>query len=201
MRKRSCAHGGIGRGRGIRTLDIQLPKLALYQAELYPDALPTNPARRHEDTRNTRSAIHLRQCDAPLAAVCETLEHPPNKKGAAAPFLEAGAPGEIRTPDHQVRSLVLYPTELRARGSTRYTVPSLEWSPFGLLPHPPRSHAMPFTATRLRSRLDQLSYGRVVQLVTRFRPWSGLRSASCLTLAARTRCPSRHRVRARVSTN
>ena len=25
-----------GRGRGIRTLDIQLPKLALYQAELYP---------------------------------------------------------------------------------------------------------------------------------------------------------------------
>src|SRR6185312_17506726 len=28
-----------------------------------------------------------------------------------------GAPGEIRTPDHQVRSLVLYPTELRARGT------------------------------------------------------------------------------------
>ena len=28
---------GGGRGRGIRTLDIQLPKLALYQAELYPD--------------------------------------------------------------------------------------------------------------------------------------------------------------------
>src|SRR5579862_6993051 len=26
-----------------------------------------------------------------------------------------GAPGEIRTPDPQVRSLVLYPTELRAR--------------------------------------------------------------------------------------
>ena len=25
-----------GRGRGIRTHDIQLPKLALYQAELYP---------------------------------------------------------------------------------------------------------------------------------------------------------------------
>src|SRR5215510_4849335 len=29
--------GRTGRGRGIRTLDIQLPKLALYQAELYPD--------------------------------------------------------------------------------------------------------------------------------------------------------------------
>ena len=26
-----------------------------------------------------------------------------------------GAPGEIRTPDHLVRSQVLYPTELRAR--------------------------------------------------------------------------------------
>ena len=32
--------------------------------------------------------------------------------------LANGAPGEIRTPDHQVRSLVLYPTELRARGET-----------------------------------------------------------------------------------
>jgi hypothetical protein len=28
-----------------------------------------------------------------------------------------GAPGEIRTPDHLVRSQVLYPAELRARGS------------------------------------------------------------------------------------
>ena len=28
--------GWPGRGRGIRTHDIQLPKLALYQAELYP---------------------------------------------------------------------------------------------------------------------------------------------------------------------
>src|SRR5688572_12394991 len=27
-----------------------------------------------------------------------------------------GAPGEIRTPDHLVRSQVLYPAELRARG-------------------------------------------------------------------------------------
>ncbi|MEN9916821.1 MAG: hypothetical protein RLY40_753 [Pseudomonadota bacterium] len=27
----------------------------------------------------------------------------------------SGAPGEIRTPDHQVRSLVLYPAELRAQ--------------------------------------------------------------------------------------
>ena len=34
-----------------------------------------------------------------------------------------GAPGEIRTPDHQVRSLVLYPTELRARAETCSTTP------------------------------------------------------------------------------
>jgi hypothetical protein len=32
---------------------------------------------------------------------------------------EIGAPGEIRTPDHLVRSQVLYPAELRARGSNR----------------------------------------------------------------------------------
>ena len=46
-----------------------------------------------------------------------------NKKGAEAPLLSTsrntatacGAPGEIRTPDHQVRSLVLYPAELRAQ--------------------------------------------------------------------------------------
>ena len=30
--------GAFGRGRGIRTPDVQLPKLALYQAELYPAA-------------------------------------------------------------------------------------------------------------------------------------------------------------------
>ena len=29
-------------------------------------------------------------------------------------FFEDGPPGEIRTPDTQVRSLVLYPAELRA---------------------------------------------------------------------------------------
>ena len=29
--------------------------------------------------------------------------------------LKNGAPGEIRTPDHLVRSQVLYPAELRAR--------------------------------------------------------------------------------------
>ena len=41
-----------------------------------------------------------------------------NKKAAEISGLVAkdGAPGRIRTSDPQVRSLVLYPTELRARG-------------------------------------------------------------------------------------
>ena len=33
-----------------------------------------------------------------------------------------GPPGEIRTPDTQVRSLVLYPAELRAGAKLRFTV-------------------------------------------------------------------------------
>ena len=34
---------------------------------------------------------------------------------AAIAYSESGAPEEIRTPDPQIRSLVLYPAELRAR--------------------------------------------------------------------------------------
>lgn len=34
--------------------------------------------------------------------------------GQKCPFIISGAPGETRTPDHLVRSQVLYPTELRA---------------------------------------------------------------------------------------
>src|SRR6185369_7428525 len=36
---------------------------------------------------------------------------------------ESGAPGEIRTPDPQIRSLVLYPAELRAPGYNGRTLP------------------------------------------------------------------------------
>jgi hypothetical protein len=39
------------------------------------------------------------------------------RKGCRSTLRGSGAPGEIRTPDHQVRSLVLYPAELRARRS------------------------------------------------------------------------------------
>src|SRR4051794_17574223 len=38
----------------------------------------------------------------------------------AKPLLSAGAPEEIRTPDPQIRSLVLYPAELRARFSRAF---------------------------------------------------------------------------------
>src|SRR5215212_6217337 len=36
------------------------------------------------------------------------------------PLVSAGAPEEIRTPDPQIRSLVLYPAELRARFSRAF---------------------------------------------------------------------------------
>ena len=47
-----------------------------------------------------------------------SFEEPKNTKGQRLKSLALclyGAPGEIRTPDHQVRSLVLYPAELRAQ--------------------------------------------------------------------------------------
>ena len=116
-----------GRGRGIRTPDIQLPKLALYQTELYPVAgnFPRKPPNAFRvpkppdatgDTspsqsvsRHTGNPFRFRQ----QPQRCRT-SHGAN----IMPCNKSGAPGEIRTPDHQVRSLVLYPTELRARGKT-----------------------------------------------------------------------------------
>ena len=49
---------------------------------------------------------------------------PESKKAAGISGLVAwyGAPGEIRTPDPQVRSLVLYPTELRAHAEAELCV-------------------------------------------------------------------------------
>ena len=40
-------------------------------------------------------------------------------------FAKIGAPGEIRTPDHCVRSAVLYPAELRALGRCSLPVRSV----------------------------------------------------------------------------
>jgi hypothetical protein len=39
-------------------------------------------------------------------------------------FWKAGAPEETRTPNPQIRSLVLYPIELRARGAAGVVQPA-----------------------------------------------------------------------------
>ena len=44
---------------------------------------------------------------------CTHSEH--DGKGPLCKLLRSGAPGEIRTPDLQLRRLPLYPAELRAR--------------------------------------------------------------------------------------
>ncbi len=51
-----------GRGRGIRTHDIQLPKLALYQAELYPGGEARRPHRRALRSLTVRPAGFRAQC-------------------------------------------------------------------------------------------------------------------------------------------
>ena len=48
-----------------------------------------------------------------IRGVCDRGRSAPGE-AAAWTDEENGAPGEIRTPDHLVRSQVLYPTELRA---------------------------------------------------------------------------------------
>ena len=98
-----------GRGRGIRTHDIQLPKLALYQAELYPGGEARRLCKHAAGVSLIGSRGRWR--GAPANPVLRTKRVPKH------PVCISGAPGEIRTPDHQVRSLVLYPTELRARRS------------------------------------------------------------------------------------
>ena len=58
-----------GRGRGIRTPDIQLPKLALYQTELYPVAtcgtLPRTEALECYGRRFT-SSIRIQRTGGPF---------------------------------------------------------------------------------------------------------------------------------------
>lgn len=98
----------LGRGRGIRTPDIQLPKLALYQTELYP-----------ETSCLTDVAGEAVRCygSKPSPSIRMNTPHfplPQSWRKRRGSWFKNGAPGEIRTPDHQVRSLVLYPTELRA---------------------------------------------------------------------------------------
>ena len=79
------------------------------------------PARRDE----------LRLRLAGLAAIAARLElgssnpldHPHTKTPPSGGAFLYGPPGEIRTPDTQVRSLVLYPAELRAEARSLGTAP------------------------------------------------------------------------------
>ena len=126
-----------GRGRGIRTPDILLPKQARYQTALYPGTPDARATSRVQTALNGTNRIPDRQLQSLLSHAAtndcfRTFQSPdtnkskpqsPNQrswktakqKGAEAPFVSYGAPGEIRTPDPQVRSLVLYPAELRAQ--------------------------------------------------------------------------------------
>jgi hypothetical protein len=53
-------------------------------------------------------------CSVATAIKAVRMREKKKADGFPSAFLH-GAPGEIRTPDPQVRSLVLYPTELRAQ--------------------------------------------------------------------------------------
>ncbi len=88
---------------------------------------------------------HAAPCDGSPA--CEARYGKKQKAGesAFAGLLRcSGAPGEIRTPDHQVRSLVLYPAELRARSWKIMT------SAFGFVKHFPGFPACRDACLRMR---------------------------------------------------
>ena len=108
-----------GRGRGIRTPDILLPKQARYQTALYPVqsvSAPCRPRKRIDDGTKAPSFASIRITVARAIPAHRDHRIPAETKRVPKhPSSTSGAPGEIRTPDHQVRSLVLYPAELRAR--------------------------------------------------------------------------------------
>ena len=88
---------------------------------------------RHADYETTLAYIHVadevKRAAANRAAIRPALEYIPSKsprqksqtakkrriRKSRKSLKENGAPEEIRTPDPQIRSLVLYPAELRAR--------------------------------------------------------------------------------------
>jgi hypothetical protein len=69
----------------------------------------------------TRRMVNLALAASILLPQTRRVEAPPReaKKNAIIPN-RCGAPEEIRTPDPQIRSLVLYPAELRARFSPAF---------------------------------------------------------------------------------
>src|SRR5262249_4714572 len=72
-------------------------------------------------------------------------------------FDRSGAPEEIRTPDPQIRSLVLYPGELRAPGTTSANAPGF----------PTARHSY-----RLGANLARLRFRPYATLILVFRPAS-----------------------------
>jgi hypothetical protein len=65
-----------------------------------------------------RLTAHQRR--QPGAAGSGHIGQQPKRKRGTWPRLSSGASGAIRTPDPQVRSLVLYPTELRTHKGAYY---------------------------------------------------------------------------------
>src|SRR5690349_8393326 len=78
-----------GRGRGIRTPDIQLSKLALYQTELYPVADPWN-AFAYRSPRMLRATLHL------------VNPYPAHRRFLSGPIRAFGADGQV-TSKHDLR--------------------------------------------------------------------------------------------------
>ncbi len=79
------------------------------------------PALRHRPAKPRNASFCFCRCFGlkPLQVQGAALPKNTHKKTAGRGLLFRcnGAPGEIRTPDRLVRSQVLYPTELRARGT------------------------------------------------------------------------------------
>ena len=77
-----------------------------------------------EAARDSESvALSLPRNPGRMIAICLLGRFHATPKGgkiAAKYLINIGAPGPIRTADPQIRSLMLYPAELRARGSGGY---------------------------------------------------------------------------------
>src|SRR4029077_14601790 len=71
------------------------------------------PARGSGYERSSRHGVEKRA----RAHACRRLKRKNSRFWSARLSYKNGAPEEIRTPDPQIRSLVLYPAELRARFS------------------------------------------------------------------------------------
>jgi hypothetical protein len=113
--------------RGLALRRMSVDTLTSPEAGFGPNALRAlvqlgllAGARSRNGGRVVEPPDHTGWCSsARIAAVGRPIEmkRPPARFAQGAFSFQYGAPGEIRTPDHLVRSQVLYPAELRARGS------------------------------------------------------------------------------------